>query len=266
MKLFLPRFNLPQETKDSGWRPNPTPHNTPCDCLTPQYENIEPDEDEEAKRPKSVGWNELSLHTEVQDTNSEAWKSLEAYVAKVRAVGAAEFDPIAEIGWERWYQISTLPGTIRTLQSVRIVKLPLSRLVRIPPEIGEMTNLEEFDPYTSRCLHWFPYEITRCKKLKCSRVSTRALYGNYKYRPPFPKLPQISPSLIPVACSVCGRAFSPDGPRQAWISVRVATDVLPLLVHACSSSCIENLPKPADGYVQRPHQGGLDLEQPPSSF
>ena len=266
MKLFLPRFNVPPEITHSGWRPNPTPHNTPCDCLTPQYENMETDEDEEGERLESVGWNELSLHTEVQDTNSKAWKSLEAYVAKVCADGAAEFNPIAEIGWEKWYQIITLPGTIRTLQSVRIVKLPLSRLVRIPPEIGEMTNLEEFDPYTSRCLHWFPYEITRCKKLKRSRVSTRALYGNYKYRPPFPKLPQISPSLIPVACSVCGRAFSPDGPRQAWISVRVATDVLPLLVHACSNSCIENLPKPADGYVPRPHQGGLDLEQPPSSF
>ena len=97
MKLFLPRFNLPPETTDSGWRPNPTPHNTPCDCLTPQYENMETDEDEEAERPESVGWNELSLHTEVQDTNSEAWKSLEAYVAKVCADGAAEFNPIAEI-------------------------------------------------------------------------------------------------------------------------------------------------------------------------
>ena len=55
-----------------------------------------------------------------------------------------------------------------------------SGLVRIPPEVGEMTALEDFDPYTSYRLHWFPFEITRCPKLKDSRVSTRALYGNFK--------------------------------------------------------------------------------------
>ncbi len=42
----------------------------------------------------------------------------------------------------------------------------------------------------------------------------------------------------------------------------VATDVLPLLVHACSEKCILNLPEPAQGYVNTPHQGGLGLEQP----
>lgn len=31
-----------------------------------------------------------------------------------------------------------------------------SNLVRIPPEIGAMTSLEEFTPYTSYRLHWFP--------------------------------------------------------------------------------------------------------------
>lgn len=36
-----------------------------------------------------------------------------------------------------------------------------SNLVRIPPEIGAMTSLEEFTPYTSYRLHWVPYEITR---------------------------------------------------------------------------------------------------------
>lgn len=206
----------------------------------------------------------MLFHTEVQDTNSDARNSLKAYIAKIRDDRSEELNPMSGIGWEKWEQIVTLPKSIATLRSVRVLSLYGSHLVRIPPEIGEMTNLEEFDPYTSRCLHWFPYEITRCKNLKRSRVSTRCLYGNYKYRPPFPKLPHSFPSLLPATCSVCGGSFSQEGIHQAWISMRVATDVLPLLVHACSENCIKNLPKPASHYVQRPHLGGLHLEQPPA--
>ncbi len=43
-----------------------------------------------------------------------------------------------------------------------------------------VASLRVFEPYTSRRLHWFPYEITRCTSLRRSVVSTRALYGNYK--------------------------------------------------------------------------------------
>ena len=61
---------------------------------------------------------------------------------------------------------------------------------------------------------------------------------------------------------MCRGPFGPDGPRQVWISVLVATDVLPLLVHTCSDGCIQNLPIPPDGYLKHPHRGGLELEQP----
>jgi hypothetical protein len=149
---------------------------------------------------------------------------------------------------------------------VKVLSLYGSHLVRIPPEIGEMANLEEFDPYTSYRLHWFPFEITRCKKLKRSRVSTRALYGNYKYRPPFPRLPSISADLTPAFCSVCQGPFTKNGPYQVWVSLRVATDVLPLLVHACSGKCIQDLPTPPSGYVPRPHQGSSEVEQPATKF
>ena len=76
----------------------------------------------------------------------------------------------------------------RRLTAVKHLVLYGSNLVRIPPEIGAMSSLEEFTPYTSYRLHWFPYEITRCRKLSRSTVSTRALFGNYKLRPPFPRL------------------------------------------------------------------------------
>src|SRR5262249_19131090 len=113
-------------------------------------------------------------------------------------------------------------------------------------------------------LHWVPFEVTRCASLKRSRVSTRALYGNYKYRPPFPRLlvPE-SKQNLPAKCSVCRSSLRPEEVQQAWISLRVATDVLPLLVNACSLECIQRLPAPAYGYIEHPHAGGLNAKQPP---
>ncbi|WP_234438635.1 hypothetical protein [Streptomyces sp. NRRL S-340] len=135
-----------------------------------------------------------------------------------------------------------------------------------------MTSLEEFTPHTSYRLHWFPYEITRCRKLARSTVSTRALFGNYKLRPPFPRL---QPSLDSVAdldpenldprrwgatvthrCSVCDRPIEQSGLHQVWISLRVATDVLPLLVNACSAACVAALPGGARDHIPTPRKGG----------
>jgi len=158
----------------------------------------------------------------------------------------------------------TLPPTIGKLKSVKFLNLYGSSLAWIPPEIGKMSSLEDFRPYTSYRLHWFPYEITRCKNLKRSVVSTRALYGNFKYRAPFPRLPRSHDSYRPKWCSVCDRPFGDSEPLQFWVSLRVATDVLPLLVHACSKECLSRIPTPPDGYVQTPHQGGLGLRQPPA--
>jgi hypothetical protein len=105
-----------------------------------------------------------------------------------------------------WDKIITLPATISKLKSVKhLILCGSSNLVRIPPEIGEMTNLEEFTPRLSYRLHWFPYEITHCKKLKESTVSTRSLYGNYKLRKPFPRLSLEVPveAVSTPKCSVC---------------------------------------------------------------
>jgi hypothetical protein len=45
-------------------------------------------------------------------------------------------------------EIVTLPPTIAKLTAVKHLMLHGSNLVRIPPEIGVMTSLEEFTPYT----------------------------------------------------------------------------------------------------------------------
>ncbi|MFE7441219.1 leucine-rich repeat domain-containing protein [Streptomyces chartreusis] len=170
----------------------------------------------------------------------------------------------------------TLPESIGRLTAVRTLVLYGSNLVRIPPDIGDMTSLEEFSPYTSRRLHWFPYEITRCHRLVNSVVSTRLIDGNYKYQPSFPRLVPPGDTVVDLeclaparwgtttvrTCSVCTGPISVTGPHQAWLSRVVATDVLPMLVNACSQACLGTLQPGAKGYIPTPHRGGV-MEQPP---
>ncbi|MFD9034428.1 hypothetical protein ACFVZW_25290 [Streptomyces sp. NPDC059567] len=66
-------------------------------------------------------------------------------------------------------------------------------------------------------------------------------------------------------CSVCDRPLGQAGLHQMWISLRVATDVLPLLVNACSVACVAALPRGADEYIPTPHKGGR-VDQPPSDW
>ncbi len=169
------------------------------------------------------------------------------------------------------------------MKSVKRLDLYGSCLVPIPPEIGEMAALEEFTPYTSYRLLWFPYEMTRCRNLRDSTVSTRALYGNYKYRPPFPRLDSGAPTApgrkepdrLPLRrwagsrtrpCSVCDRPFEDRRLHRVWVSLPVATDVLPLLVNACSEECVGKLPAPPEWEVPMPHRGGLRVQQPPRQY
>lgn len=222
----------------------------PCTCAENMYKS-------------GVGSTELPFHLERQDTDSQAWKRLLDLVEKAARDKREEFAPLREISEEEQGKIITLPSTIANLKSVKRLILYGSSLVYLPPEIGEMESLKEFTPYTSYSLHWFPYEITRCRALKDSTVSTRALYGNYKYRPPFPRLPNLIEHLTPPVCSVCRGPFPESGPLQYWISLRVATDVLPLLVHACSEDCVSQLPKPSENYIPYPHLGGTKQTQPP---
>jgi len=203
------------------------------------------------------------IENDVQDRNSVAWKKLCDYVDKVATENRDEFSPVEELGQELFAQIHTLPKTISKLTKVKKVWLYGSKLKRIPPEIGEMEALEYFDPYTSYDLHWFPYEITKCKNLKDSRVSTRTLYGNWKNRMGFPRLThnsvQYSGDMI--NCSVCSKTMTYEQTNQLWISLRVGTDILPLLTNLCSKECESKLPIPPKDYVQFAHKGGTDLEQ-----
>ncbi len=187
----------------------------------------------------------VELHTDRQDTSAPGWRRLLDLVEEAAADGREVFRPLTELAPDERRRIVTLPPTIAKLTEVRHFLLYGSNLVRIPPEIGAMTSLEQFDPYTSYRLHWFPYEITRCAGLRDSTVSTRALYGNVKYRPPFPRLSR-QPQPVPAGrrCSVCDTELADGRALWGWVSRQVATDVLPLLVQACSAACLDEVPGP----------------------
>lgn len=196
------------------------------------------------------------------DKTSEAWLKLCAYVDKVATDGDEEFWPLKHLGSELFSFIDTLPSSIKKLTQVKKVVLYNSNLVMIPPEIGKMESLEIFIPYTSYDLCWFPYEITYCSNLKDSTISTRALYYNPKNRKPFPNLNHypVRYGEKTVNCSICGKETLYESINQYWITLLVGTDVLPLLVNLCSFDCGMKLPKPAEGYPQHIHKGGIELK------
>ncbi|WP_245666061.1 leucine-rich repeat domain-containing protein [Actinoplanes subtropicus] len=197
-------------------------------------------------------------------------------IDEAAADGRAVFKPFTQMSPDERRQVVTLPPSIAGLTQVKHLVLYGTNLVRLPPQIGAMTSLEVFEPYTSHRLHWYPYELTRCARLRDSTVSTRVLYGNVKFRAPFPQLRPVTTAteanftrLDPGTwgadavrtCSVCNGPVDREL-RQVWISLRIATDVLPLLVNACSAACVAALTAPPDGYVPTPHLGGPDLVQP----
>jgi hypothetical protein len=207
------------------------------------------------------------LHAEAQDTSSDAWKRLLDLVEDTAAKQGEVLDPWRSLGFDDAYSFATLPASIAKLGTVRRLSLYGSSIVRLPAEVWRMTALEEIDTYTAYRLHWYPYEIGRCRYLRASRVSTRALYGNRKHRPAFPDLRSEAnrPGLElarPAKCSVCNGPFG-GPPKPRWISLRIATDVLPLLAYACSDPCLASLPPAAPGHVPQPHQGGRTLVQLP---
>jgi uncharacterized protein (TIGR02996 family) len=215
-----------------------------CNCFEPN-----------ARGQMRVG----AFHCEPQDTECDAWKRLLDLVEQAAHDGRDVFDPLRELDGRD--QIVTLPPTIAKLVAVKQLRLYGSRLVRIPPEIRHMTSLTTFTPYTSYWLHWAPYELARCPQLRSSTVSTRALYGNYKYRSPFPSLAPGTYPPVMRPCSVCDQPFRDEGAHRLWISLRCGSDVWPLLVNACSVACTQQIPAAPDNFIPGLHHGG-DIAQP----
>ena len=96
VRLFRPRFNQRSGTSDTELRPNPVRRYASCHCLDAQYEPDEVEDEVAGEHGLRPEWQELLFHTEVQETDSHAWKSLEAYIAKVRDEGSDELNPMWE--------------------------------------------------------------------------------------------------------------------------------------------------------------------------
>jgi hypothetical protein len=204
-----------------------------------------------------------SLHQEEQDVSCEPWKRVVERVERAILSQQEDFAPLEGLNAAERACVITLPVSIERLVNVRRLNLLGSCLVRLPPEISGMRSLASLDLYVSHRLHFLPYEIVRCGALRKSKVSTRALYGNFKYRAPFPDLQREHASkVLSSSCSVCGTPLDPERTMLRWITLKVATDAFPLLVSSCSMACIAALPTPAAGYVQEAHVGGEHLVQP----
>jgi hypothetical protein len=251
-----------------------------ADAVGPPSDLPDRDRCQDVDNPAGTRPTQVYFHADRQDTQAEGWRHLLALIEQAAADRRPVFKPFTELSGPERRQVVTLPPAIGKLTAVRHLVLYGTNLVRIPPEIGAMTGLEIFEPYTSHRLHWYPYELTRCGRLARSTVSTRVLYGNFKFRPPFPALRPVThtseadfDALNPAfwgidrvrTCSVCDRPIGPEL-HQVWISIKVGTDVLPLLVNACSAACLAALPQPHTGYVPVPHTGGPDIAQPASRY
>src|SRR5262245_6281407 len=203
-----------------------------------------------------------NMHVEAQDQSVAGWAQVTNLIERLAQTSAAILEPSAQIPWEDWMRVITLPPEVASLRLVKEVRLYGSHLRRLPPEIGRMSSLRELDVYTSYSLHWLPYEVMRCANLSASRMSTRALYGNRKTRLPFPHLSRAIDVLLPTTCSVCDHPFGERSPQPFWTTQRVGTDYVPLLIHSCSSVCIDAVPSAPSGFSERPHKGGGGVGMP----
>lgn len=241
----LPTIAIDPVTKAAAARVRRTDH---CGCLT---------------MPTKKGMPDVPhLHADEQDLGAPGWSYTLDQVRSGVTEGIKIFDPSAQVPWDDWMKVVTLPEEISQLKTVLQIRLYGSYLRRLPPQIGRLVALEELDIYTSYSLHWLPYEITRCSRLTKSRMSTRALYGNRKTRLPFPRLSAPVEALMPPTCSVCDRAFGPVAPELYWVSLRIGTDTVPLLIHSCSRDCTLSVPTPPAEYFPRPHKGGEGVGMP----
>ena len=211
---------------------------------------------------KRVIWSEKLLHVDDYARTPRAWDAIREIVDHAAKRGTKELHLSRLMDDNDYLALNTLPESMAHLKDLERLIMYGSNISYLPRAIAGCENLDDFTPYTSYRLHWFPYEITRCKKLRDISISTRALYGNYKFRPPFPDLrknPWRWPSGVN-NCSICG-AIKGDL-QQYWISRVVATDVVPLLVTVCSDDCFREIGDGADGYLGVPHKGGVGLVQP----
>ena len=244
-----------------------------CECFNEFYNRQDElddglsGEEYEMLEQKPLTWQEKDFHRERPSETSRAWDVVKEVIEHAARSNATDLILSKLMDRDDYLALNTLPASIGNLKNLRRLVLYGSNISYIPREIGGCVSLENFDPYCSYRLHWFPAEILKCTLLRDSTVSTRALYGNYKLRPPFPNLRRKKWKWTngPEVCASC--ETESDDMEQYWVTRRVATDYLPLLTSVCSQACLSKLiPTNNKSYIQYPHQGSLMQKQPPMEF
>jgi hypothetical protein len=216
----------------------------------------------ERVQTESPDWPDQVFHVDPPHHSQRAWDIACEILDHAAKRGVEELNLGLLMDRPDYMSLTTLPDSIGNLKDLTKLVLYGSNLSCLPRSISGCSKLKLFEPYTSYRLHWFPYELKKCRKLAKSCISTRALYGNYKLRAPFPDLTKLRWTWPTGGdfCSVCEGTSRQT--QQYWISQLVGTDVIPLLVSVCSEDCLDMAGRGADGYVSRPHKGGLSLVQP----
>jgi uncharacterized protein (TIGR02996 family) len=216
------------------------------------------------------------FHLEPQDRKSSGWMRLLELIDEAVADGRETFDASHGMTAKQIMEIRTLPESVAKLKKVRNFYFTNSYLIRLPAEIGEMTELEKLDLSHAARLHWFPYELTKCRKLKRLICQSTHLYG---YTGQFPSLDVGSdvslgrkemetlhvngvdrkPDRI---CSLCFSTFEDRRRYRFWTTLRFAGEPLPFLVNSCSELCLARLPESPTTFPQRPHRGGPNISYP----
>ncbi|GAA3033707.1 hypothetical protein GCM10020229_51430 [Kitasatospora albolonga] len=133
-----------------------------------------------------------------------------------------------------------------------------------------MNRAEEFTPYTSGRLHWFPYEITRCTRLGAQHgehaCTVRQTTSSVRRSPGCGRsglrrsgLTDLDPKRWgrrpSTAAAVCDRPIAGGGLHQVWLTLQVATDALPLLVTPARRLCASRHAAGRRGIRTRPRGG-----------
>lgn len=240
-----------------------------CDCFQAYYlreEELDSDISDEAYdrlEAKPVLWKESSFHRDENAETTIASERVQQVIDDARSKKLTTLVLSKVMDEDDYLALNTLPKSIGDLKDLQHLDLSNSKLSYIPREIEGCVNLQKIDIYHSYRLHWFPIEILNCSNLRDTTVSPRALYGNYKLRSPFPNLRhgRWNWSSGVDRCAVC-RTEQPEM-EQYWMTRRVGSDDLPLLMSICGQDCLLKIKAPKDRrYIQHAHQGGLIQRQP----
>ena len=155
----------------------------------------------------------------------------------------SRFSPGAGDSPEGWPDRS-VPSTIAgTHNHPRVRAAEVSGLIAIPLRLADQAALP-FSPVHLEAAPLTPSPIAKCLELTDSGVTPATCTATTRPHALSRLAAEAPDRLDPATVQLYDGPFPSSRPIQRWISLWVATDVVPLLVHSCSDRCIDALPQP----------------------